>query len=207
MTITNGGTLEVLKDGKATTDKAVAEKVKDALDEHGVSMSYGGPDVKIVQEGTVVEFTEYPGSFLDSDLNDVLRDLEPDGISLRGDLEYWGDYDGYILVDETGARSIDKEQYGLERASDETLIGILEKRGYIVAKADSVKPQQVVLGTPASETEVDRGMAQWCWTCGNDACRLNRTDRLAMCGHFEHRLNEDMENDKAYGGKQHEQPE
>lgn len=134
MTITNGGILEVLKDGKPTTDKAVAKKVKDALDGNGVSTSYGGPDVKIVQEGTVVEFTEYPGSCLDSDLNNVTGGLARYDISLRGDLEYWGDYDGYILVDDMGARSIDKEQYGLERASDETLIGILEKRGYTVSK-------------------------------------------------------------------------
>ena len=62
------------------------------------------------------------------------------------------------------------------------------------------KKTLTVLGRVPTEEEVDNGEAEWCWTCSNAKCKLNREDKLTMCKHFIKRSREDMEKDPHFGG-------
>ena len=53
---------------------------------------------------------------------------------LEGNLEYYGDYDGWIDITRDGVESGDKSSEDLHYANDRTLIEILEERGYTVTK-------------------------------------------------------------------------
>jgi len=133
MQIVYSGVLTVLKDGKHTTDPEVCKLLEEALNACGL---LGRDGVVITEASNTLEFVDYTGFCLDRDLEQLVLDLRVGGISLEGVIQYWGDYDGYILVGRDGVKSIDREMYGIETASDEELIGILEGRGYKVEKVE-----------------------------------------------------------------------
>ena len=60
--------------------------------------------------------------------------LAPLGYVLDGAVEYYGDYDGKIYVENNQVIDVDVTDIGLHEASDETLIHMLEARGYTVTK-------------------------------------------------------------------------
>ena len=51
------------------------------------------------------------------------------------------------------------------------------------------------LGCAATEEQIDRGVAEWCWECGNTKCPSSKQDILVMCDHFVQRSQEDLESD------------
>lgn len=131
----NSGTLEVLLRGKPTTDPNVKKKVEDAIDESGV-IPPGITGATVVQGKlcTTIDFSELVCSDLEDYLNEISRNLSKFGITLDGDLEYSGGYDGYIANTDVGFVSMSKEQYGLHSAATEDIIDELEKREFGVIK-------------------------------------------------------------------------
>lgn len=139
MKIFNNGILEVLLHGKPTSDPEVEKRVQDALEEAGVVRGTRSAKVQRKLNGINVEFEEHFAQDLDSDLNFALEDLSPLGISFNGTIEYYGDYNGYIVVGaKNGAVSMDKEYYSLWSATTETLMDILESRGFGVVQCASM---------------------------------------------------------------------
>lgn len=133
--IYNSGVLEVLLRGKPTTDPNVKKKVEDAIDESGV-MPPGTTGAAVVQGElcTTIDFSELACYDLEDYLNEISRNLSKFDITLDGDLEYGGGYDGYIANTDVGFVSMSKEQYGLHSAATEDIIDELEKRGFGVVK-------------------------------------------------------------------------
>lgn len=138
MKIFNNGILEVLLHGKPTSDPEVEKKVWDALGEAGMDFDTGSARVQRRMNGIDVEFEGHLANELESDLNSALDALSPVGVSFDGTLDYYGDYDGYIVVGPDGAVSMDKEEYGLRSATTEALVDILERRGFGVVPCVSM---------------------------------------------------------------------
>lgn len=140
MKIFNNGILEVLLHGKPTSDKRVEQMVRRALEEEGdLDLSLHSARLERKLNGMNLEFSEHFAPELESDLNRALKRLSEFDISFAGEIEYYGDYNGYIVVDDKNwAVSMDKEEYGLRTASTERLIDILESRGFGVVQCASM---------------------------------------------------------------------
>jgi len=130
MTINNYGTLMVCWNDKVS--KAEAWKVAtEALAEEGIAEDEYS--VSFNKKECAIEFEDYPESCLDSTLRNVQEKIGPN-VWLEGELEYVGDYDGWIDVTRDGVESGDKSSQDLHYADDKTLVEMLEKRGYKVTK-------------------------------------------------------------------------
>ena len=172
----NSGVLEVLLRGKPTTDPNVKKKVEDAIDKSGV-MPPGATGATVVQGElcTTIDFSELMCSDLEDHLNDISRDLSEFGITLDGDLEYFGNYDGYIANTDVGFVSMSKEQYGLHSAATEDIIDELEKRGFGVVKCANYS--QAKLCCDETRRLVNREVAQEAMKAMNR--RLKTKDEMA----------------------------
>jgi len=73
------------------------------------------------------------GDVLD-EIREIVNVLAPLGYVLDGEVEYYGDYDGKIYIENNEVIDVDVTDIGLHEASDETLIQMLEDRGYTVTK-------------------------------------------------------------------------
>lgn len=129
MDIRNYGTLHVYHNSKVS-DKNAFEAVKRLFDEECIELG-----VFFCEDKMEVSFEEHPNSYLDDDLRNVQEGLKPD-VWLDGNITYVGDYDGWIDVKRTSIETGDKSSEDLHYATDETLIDILEGRGYKVTKDD-----------------------------------------------------------------------
>lgn len=130
MTINNYGTLMVCWNDKVS--EAHAWKVATAaLSGEGIDKDDYG--VNFNRDECAIEFEDYPGSSLEDYLRNVQNAIGPN-VWLEGNLEYYGDYDGWIDVTKDGVESGDKSSQDLHYADDRTLIDILKKRGYKVTK-------------------------------------------------------------------------
>ena len=135
MTINNCGTLMVCWNDKVSEDYAW-KVATTALAEEGIDEDEYG--VVFNRKECAIELGDYPGSYLDSDLQSVQDAIGPN-VWLEGNLEYYGDYDGWIDVTRDGVESGDKSSEDLHYADDATLIKMLEERGYKVTKAKAKK--------------------------------------------------------------------
>ncbi len=94
-------------------------------------------EVNTFETNTELDFEEY----FDNEFEKTIRELIDAGIPIiSGEIEYWGDYDGKIYVRLNKATNkvvidtVDEQNIGLHEASDDTLIKMLEARGYRVTK-------------------------------------------------------------------------
>lgn len=131
MTINNSGTLMVCWNDKVSEDYAWKSATA-ALAEEGIDEDEYG--VAFNRKERAIELEDYPGSSLEDYLRNVQSAIGPN-VWLEGNLEYYGDYDGWIDVTRDGVESGDKSSEDLHYADDATLIEMLEKRGYTVTKA------------------------------------------------------------------------
>lgn len=130
MTINNYGNLMVCWNDKVSEDYAWKAATA-ALGEEGFDENDYG--VIFNRKECAIELEDYPGSYLEDSLRNVQNAIGPN-VWLEGNLNYYGDYDGWIDVTRDGVESGDKSSEDLHYANDATLIEILEKRGYTVAK-------------------------------------------------------------------------
>lgn len=135
MTINNCGTLMVCWNDKVSEDYAWKVATAALAGEGICDGEYG---VTLLETERAIALEDYPGSYLDSDLRSVQKTIGPN-VWLEGNLEYYGDYDGWIDVTRDGVESGDKSSEDLHYADDKTLIDILKKRGYKVTKVKKSK--------------------------------------------------------------------
>ena len=135
MTINNYGTLKVCWSDKVSEDYAwkvaTVALAEEGIDEDGYGVAFNRNELAI-------ELEDYPESYLEDSLRNVQNTIGP-SVWLEGNLEYYGDYDGWIDVTRDGVESGDKSSEDLHYADDSTLIKILEKRGYKVTKKKGKK--------------------------------------------------------------------
>lgn len=76
----------------------------------------------------------------DDEAEEMFAELwELDGYVANGIVSYWGDYQGRVYVEDNKVTEIDEREIGLYEASDETLIQMLEKRGYKVYRRNLLR--------------------------------------------------------------------
>ena len=135
MTINNYGNLMVCWNDRVSEDYAW-KVATTALAMEGIDEDEYG--VAFNKNERAIELDGYPGSSFEDSLRNVLNAL-PRDVWLEGNLEYYGDYDGWIEVTRDGVESGDKSSEDLHYATDKALIGILRKRGYTVTKKKKSK--------------------------------------------------------------------
>ena len=135
MTINNYGNLMVCWNDKVSEDyawkAATAFLAEEGIDDNEYGVTFN-------RKECAIELEDYPGSSLEDSLRNVQNAIGPN-VWLEGNLEYCGDYDGWIDVTRDGVESGDKSSEDLHYADDSTLIKILEKRGYKVTKKKGKK--------------------------------------------------------------------
>lgn len=134
MQINNSGNVEIVGDLTVDEKMRIVGKAFEELGEHvGANMSdpvwfdYDDKEVYVC-------FSDMPGSDLDLLLENVAKRIKPDGLYLAGEVSYYGDYDGFILVGKDEIKSYDQGYEMLIKGDDYVLIEELEKRGYTVTK-------------------------------------------------------------------------
>lgn len=74
------------------------------------------------------------GADFDDDIQEMIDLLSPLGYVLNGEVQYYGDYEGKIYVENNKITLRSIEDTGLYEASDAELIQMLNERGYDVIK-------------------------------------------------------------------------
>ena len=75
-----------------------------------------------------------PGNNFEDDVHDMIDILAPLDYVLNGEVQYYGDYNGKIYIENNKITLRNIEDTGLYEADDLTLIEMLEERGYTVTK-------------------------------------------------------------------------
>ncbi len=119
MQIYTSGTLTV-KDGKIIPE-SVGREIENLFDTPAVSVLDGA-----------VEFSDALG-YLGEDLSSLCALAAQNGLSLSGELEYYGDYEGAYIVEDNKFEDVSRFDYELRHASDDVLFEELRRRGYTIA--------------------------------------------------------------------------
>lgn len=93
------------------------------------------------------EIEEWYENCFEDQLEAMVAALAPLGYVLNGEIQYWGDYDGKIYVQNNKVITVDIADTGLYEASDAELIQILEQRGYRVEKATEEEKSTAISAT------------------------------------------------------------
>ena len=138
------GSLAICHDPSVKDEKAV-DLVKKALS-HGIDMEMAGDTINIglgtEEAAGFVEFDSYQAKYLEDELATVcnrLKRISKGAVWLEGSVDTYGDYDGFVDVTRDRATLYDLEDRSLVHATDETLIDMLRKRGYVVTKKKARK--------------------------------------------------------------------
>ena len=75
---------------------------------------------------------EEEGRHFGENLNLVINALKPLGYIANGVVEYWGDYEGKLYVEDNEVKDRDISQVGFYEATDEELVEALTQRVYKV---------------------------------------------------------------------------
>lgn len=81
-----------------------------------------------------IEFEGVMDSAFDEVLEEIVQKLKPLGYVFNGEVQYYGDYEGKIYVENNKITLRSIEDTGLYEACDAELIQMLKDRGYIVTK-------------------------------------------------------------------------
>lgn len=124
MQVMNTGTLYINK----PLTRLYAEIVNEILGEY------------VAQEtDALLDFEDWCEDIFEDPIEQIIAALAPAGYVFNGTISYYGDYDGQIIVKDNVVRSLDIQDVGLYNATDETLIRMLEERGYTVTKKEETK--------------------------------------------------------------------
>lgn len=79
-----------------------------------------------------INFDELHDSEIESTLQEMIDALSPLGYTCSGKIRYFGDYDGYVYLNDGTAEQVDEEDVSLYEADPEELAEKLTEEGYIV---------------------------------------------------------------------------
>lgn len=120
---------EVKNTGMISLNKELTEEAITII--NGIfDPNWGGVDIMPLE----IEFDDYSEKRISDALEDLVKDLAPLGYVLNGNVKYYGSWDGKCYVKENVVSYCDIEDVGLNEATDETLISMLQDRGYAVRK-------------------------------------------------------------------------
>lgn len=91
------------------------------------------------ESDSFIDFEEWYENCFEDTIERIVGALSPDGYVFDGTIAYYGDYDGQIVVKNNFVQSVDITDFGLYDADDETLLRLLQARGYIVTKKEETK--------------------------------------------------------------------
>lgn len=92
------------------------------------------PDLLDYIDDDRIEIDEWYEWCFEDELEALVKTLAPLGYILNGYIDYYGDFDGRIYVEQNQVTSVDTHDMGLYGATDETLINKLKERGYTILK-------------------------------------------------------------------------
>lgn len=72
---------------------------------------------------TEIHLSECDG-YIDDDLDSICEYFSERGVVINGEFEYWGDYDGKIVIENNCVKSYDDEEYGANEALKGNSIGL-----------------------------------------------------------------------------------
>lgn len=84
--------------------------------------------------GCEINFNDFPTFDLSSDLEPIVKILIELDLKPCGYIEYYGDYEGKIFINDQGIMDYTKEDCWKIEADDKDLIEVLNHRGYTVVK-------------------------------------------------------------------------
>ena len=123
MTIYNTGTIDL--------DTPLTAQAVIALLENPKTEEYAR-EAACVDDWAII-YNDEPGD-LEDEIREIVAVLTSLGYVCNGEVEYYGDYEGKIYVENNQVVDVGIEDTGLHEASDETLIRMLQDRGYTVTK-------------------------------------------------------------------------
>lgn len=85
-----------------------------------------------VEGESEINFDELHDSEIESTLQEMIDALSPLGYICSGKIRYFGDYDGYVYLNDGTAEQVDEEDVSLYEADSEELAERLTEKGYIV---------------------------------------------------------------------------
>ena len=114
--------------GEITTNKPITEEVKEVIES-----IIGEEDICDVGED-IIEISEIYDHDFDITISNVIDEIKPFGYVLNGSVEYSGNYEGTIYIENNEVKSLCTEEAAVKEADDEELIKTLKSRGYNVTK-------------------------------------------------------------------------
>ena len=72
---------------------------------------------------TEIHLSECDGN-IDDDLDSICKYFSERGVVINGEFEYWGDYDGKIVINNNCVKSYDYEEYGANEVLKGNSIGM-----------------------------------------------------------------------------------
>lgn len=116
--------------------------VRDAFDAHFDDQELnenGSKECGLDLEEGLLWFDEAFDSTLDDEIREFAADVEPYGVTLEGDVSFFGDYDGFILIRKDGSvDTLDREMYAVYTWPIKRLRDMLKWRGYDIVKIKKI---------------------------------------------------------------------
>ncbi len=138
MHIVNTGELKI-RGVTAGNKKAVRDAFDAHFDDQELNES-GSKECGLDLKRGLLWFDEAFNSTLDDDIREFAADVEPYGVTLEGDVSFFGDYDGFILVRKDGSvETLDREVYAVYTWPIKGLRDMLKQRGYDIVKINKAK--------------------------------------------------------------------
>ncbi len=72
----------------------------------------------------------------DADFLNIDEAISPLGYVMNGRVDYWGDYEGCYLIDDSNIEEIDKEDFSLRFSDDQIIAEEMKRRGYVFFKPE-----------------------------------------------------------------------
>ena len=91
-------------------------------------------DLLKYMDGNWLDVDEWYEVSFEDELTVMIETLAPLGYVFHGQISYYGDYDGQIIVKDNRVQSVDIEDVGLYTADDSRLIQMLKERGYTILR-------------------------------------------------------------------------
>ena len=116
----------IFNNGEIKTNKAITEEAKEIIES-----ILGEENVCDVGESTIY-IDEYCKSDFETVIANVIEEIKTLGYVLNGNIDYFGEYDGRVVIEDNNVTVMSEDECVINDAGDQELITELESRGYEV---------------------------------------------------------------------------